>query len=277
MPKVRLENGVNIHYQRVGQGPDMVMIHGFTGNLAVWHLQIAPLLWDHYRMLSYDLRGHGHSDTPPAGYTADDMAEDLYQLLNALEIEQAILVGHSFGADIALYFAYHHPERVKEVVAIEAALPALNDLRSHGDWEGWSYWISVLEEAGFSVPPERRTDLNYLVRTSLSLPKKWGPLKGLPRDPERSLRLLDETTVGTDYSLIGSLTLDRISEIQPPVHLIYNDYSAFMDTYDYLREHLPSVQATLFPQSEWGHFGLLDQPDLVADYLLNLLIPRQSQ
>jgi pimeloyl-ACP methyl ester carboxylesterase len=271
MPKVSLSNGINIHYQRVGNGPEMVMIHGFTGNLAVWHLQIAPLLWDHYQMLTYDLRGHGHSDTPPTGYTADDMAEDLHQLLNALEIERASIVGHSFGADIALYFALHHPERVKEVVAIEAALPALNDLRSDEGWGGWSYWVSVLEEGGFPVPPERRNDLNYLVRTSLSLPKKWGPLKGLPRDPERSLRLLDETTVGTDYSLVGSLTLDRIPEIRTPVHLIYNDSSAFEGTYDYLRAHLPCVRATLFPQSEWGHFGLLDQPELVAAYLQGLL------
>lgn len=271
MPKSLLANGIKLHYQQVGQGPDMVMIHGLTGNLAVWHLQIAPLLWDDFRMLTYDLRGHGYSDTPPTGYTADDMTNDLRLLLDSLEIDQAILVGHSFGADIALYFAYHYPERVKSVVAIEAALPALISLRSREDWEGWDYWTGVLEQAGYPVPPEHHTDIDFLVRLSLSLPKEWGPLKGLPRDPMRSLRLLDTTTIGRDSQVVGSLTLDKIPSIQPLVDLVYNDGSAFLGTYDYLREHLPSVRPTLLPPSEWGHFGLLEQPKVVAQHLLDSL------
>ena len=51
--------GVRMHYQQVGEGPDLVMVHGITGNLAVWHLHIVPELADHFRMLTYDLRGHG--------------------------------------------------------------------------------------------------------------------------------------------------------------------------------------------------------------------------
>src|ERR1700694_3201933 len=77
MPKARLKSGLTLHYQQVGQGRDLVMVHGLTGNLAVWHLQILPLLWDDFRILTYDLRGHGYSDKPPTGYSADDMAADL--------------------------------------------------------------------------------------------------------------------------------------------------------------------------------------------------------
>src|SRR5271157_1556886 len=108
MPKTTLRSGLKIHYQRVGQGPDLVMIHGLTGNLAVWHLKIVPLLMDHFRILTYDLRGHGYSDMPPTGYTASDMAADLEQLMDALGVEQADLVGHSFGADTALYVAFRY-------------------------------------------------------------------------------------------------------------------------------------------------------------------------
>src|SRR5690348_12412845 len=145
MPKTTLRSGVTLHYQQVGQGPDMVMIHGLTGNLAVWHLKIAPMLWDHFRITTYDLRGHGYSDAPPTGYTPDDMAEDLSELMDALDIERAFLVGHSYGADVALYFAHRFPSRVREAVAIEAALPAMIHIRSREDWEGWSYWTDVLE------------------------------------------------------------------------------------------------------------------------------------
>ena len=92
---------------------------------------------------------------PPSGYTRDEMAEDLAELLDALEIERPPLVGHSYGADMALYFAHHRPVRVRRVVAIEAALPALISLRTHEEWEGWSYWAEVLEKSG--TPCRRST------------------------------------------------------------------------------------------------------------------------
>src|SRR3954453_475399 len=180
MPKALLESGLNLHYQRVGTGPDVGMIHGLTGNLAVWHLKIIPLLMDRFRLLTYGLRGHGYSDMPPTGYSATDMATDLEHLLDTLGIENADLVGHSYGADIALYFALLYPDRVRKVVAIEAAIPAMMHQRACEDWEGWDYWNEVLERSGHPVPPERRYDAGYLLRQSLLVPKKWGPLNGLP-------------------------------------------------------------------------------------------------
>src|SRR5438309_10541706 len=98
MPKVLIESGLTIHYQQVGQGPNLVMIHGLSGNLAVWHLKMVPLLRDHFRVLTYDMRGHGYSDIPPTGYSTSDMAEDLELLLDELGIESCYLVGHSYGA-----------------------------------------------------------------------------------------------------------------------------------------------------------------------------------
>ena len=132
---------------------------------------------------------------PPTGYSLDDMAEDLLELLDALEIERPVVVGHSYGADIALYLAAAHPERVAEVIAIEAALPALEQLRDHDAWVGWTYWVRALEQAGLEVPADQRSDLRYLIRATIDLPKQWGPLKGLPRNPKPLLRLLDETTL----------------------------------------------------------------------------------
>jgi pimeloyl-ACP methyl ester carboxylesterase len=273
MPKVTLPGGLKIHYQRVGQGPDLVMIHGLTGNLAVWHLKIVPLLSDHFRVLTYDLRGHGFSGMPPTGYTANDMAGDLEGLLNELEIERADIVGHSYGADTALYFALRNPERVRQVVAIEAALPALIDLRTRGDWVGWSYWAEVLEAAGLTVPPEKRCDTDYLLRLSLALPKKWGPLKGLPREPKAFLKLLDTTTLARDYESVGDLTLENVPKIEAATHLIYTDGTAFLDTQRYLQAHLPNARSILLPPSEWGHFGPLEQPEIVVGHLLDALAP----
>ncbi|MGH9225134.1 MAG: alpha/beta fold hydrolase [Acidimicrobiales bacterium] len=271
MPKVSVNGGVKLHYQQLGEGPDLVMIHGLTGNLAVWHLKILPLLADHFRCLTYDLRGHGYSDMPPTGYTPDDMAEDLLGLLDALGIERAYLVGHSFGADVALYLSLLHPDRVQEVVAIEAAIPATIYLRDRDDWEGWAYWSDLLEKSGFPVPPERRTDVEYLLRLSLQVPKKWGPLAGLPRNADRVVRLIDTTRVVEEAGLVGSLTVEAIPTVTTPVTLLYSESSAFASTQHYLAEHLANAKTVGLPPTEWGHFGPLEQPEVVAQNILDLL------
>jgi pimeloyl-ACP methyl ester carboxylesterase len=271
MAKVTLPNGVRLHYQRIGEGPDLVMVHGLTGNLAVWHLHMLPVLAEHFNVLTYDLRGHGLSDTPPSGYSADAMAEDLLQLLDVLEIERPWIAGHSYGADIALYFALLHPARVREVIAIEAALPALEQSRRHDGWVGWSYWANALEEAGHEVPEEKRSDLRYMIRATIDLPKQWGPLKGLPRNPKPLLKLLDETSLPEEYRQVGSLTLDRVGAIETPVVLLYADQSAFHDTFEHLRQNLPNVDPVLMPRTEWGHFGPLEQPDVVAEQIMGRL------
>lgn len=272
MTKVTVSNDVKIHCQQIGDGPDLVMIHGLTGNLAVWHLKIVPMLWDRFRILTYDLRGHGYSDVPAQGYSADAMAGDLLELLDALDIERASVVGHSFGGDVALYFAYHHPERVDAVVAIEAAVPAMMHLRARDDWQGWEYWTDVLERSGKRVPPERRADAGYLLRASLSLPKKWGPLRGLPRNPKPFLRLVEETSLTADFEEVGALTLDRIPDIRVPVFLMYTERSAFIETHDHLLEHLPDAHSILLPRTEWGHFGPLEQPDVVGEHIRSSLL-----
>jgi pimeloyl-ACP methyl ester carboxylesterase len=276
MPKVVLSSGLKVHYQQVGDGPDVVMVHGLTGNLAVWHLHIVPALSRRFRILTYDLRGHGYTDVPPTGYSPDAMATDLLQLLDALDIECPVVIGHSYGADIALYLAARHPERVRRVFAIEAALPAMEHVRRDDGWVGWSYWVAALERAGLAVPAERRADLRYLMRATVDLPKKWGPLKGLPRKPRPLLRLLEETTLPEDYRRIGTLTLDRVATIRTPVVLLYADRSAFLDTFAYLRAHLPDVDPVLLPRTEWGHFGPLEQPEVVAEEIAARLAPAEA-
>jgi pimeloyl-ACP methyl ester carboxylesterase len=271
MPKTVLRNGVRLHHITLGEGPDLVLVHGITGNLAVWHLQMVSFLYDRFRVLTYDLRGHGYSDMPETGYDADTMAEDLLLLLDALEIERPVIVGHSYGADIALYFAHSYPERVSQVVAIEGALPALVGARNRDDWEGWDYWVEMLERSGRQVPRERRSDVVYLLKASLEVPKRWGPLNGLPRNPEPYLRLVDETTIARDYERVGSLPLKAVPEIETPVTLVWTAGSAFMGTHDFLVDALPNVRSVLLPQTEWGHFGPLEQPEAVAAEIVGAL------
>ena len=111
-----LANGIQLHYQQFGKGPHLVMVHGITGNLAIWYLEIVPALMGEYRITTYDLRGHGYSEAPPTNYTTADHANDLKHLLDVLGIERAHIMGHSFGADVALNFTILFPERVDRLV-----------------------------------------------------------------------------------------------------------------------------------------------------------------
>ena len=77
MPKVSA-NGLNFHYQQSGAGPDVILIHGVTGDLSIWFLcQAMGTLGQSFRVTAYDLRGHGYSDLAKSGYTSAELAATL--------------------------------------------------------------------------------------------------------------------------------------------------------------------------------------------------------
>ena len=258
-------NGIELHYQQFGNGSHVVMIHGITGNLAIWHLEIVPALMSEHRMTTYDLRGHGYSDVPPAGYTTADHAADLMELLDHLGIERAHVIGHSFGADIALHFTILYPERVDKLVLVEPAIAALLHLRQHEDWVGWKYWREKLESGGVTVPPEKWYDVEYLVRASVSMPMLFGFRKGRARRAAPLVRLMNTTTAATDYCDVGGMTLEKIRAMSHETLVLYGEDSVFTGTYDYLRDHLPNATCHLMPGSE--HFGPIERPELLLTYV----------
>jgi pimeloyl-ACP methyl ester carboxylesterase len=266
MPKVRAGD-IDLHYLAVGRGPDVVLLHGLLGNLAVWHLNMVPGLRRHFRVTTLDLRGHGYSDVTPTGYTTENLAGDLEAALDGLGIERTFLVGHSFGADVCLHFALLHPERVSRIVAVEPGLAALVHQRKDREWEGWRYWISKLEEVGLTVPPDKRADLDYLLDLSLQTPKFYGPARGLPRNREPLIRLIRNTTLMKDYEDPGSLTLDAVGRIATPTFLIYGENSHFLRSYEHLRQALPNCIGTLLAGGE--HFGPLERPEELTQHILS--------
>jgi pimeloyl-ACP methyl ester carboxylesterase len=274
MPKM-LANGISFHYQQIGEGPDVVMIHGLTGNLAIWHLEIIPALMDRYRFTTYDLRGHGYSDMPPTEYRTVDHAGDLSNLLDKLGIESAYIVGHSFGADIALHFTILYPQRVRRLILIEPGIQALADLRETRDWVGWEYWRQKLSTGGVTVPPDKWYDAEYLVRQSIRIPKIFGFRKGMQRRSAPLIKLMDTTTAARDYVDESGMTLEKIAEVQKHTLVVYGEDSVFLGTYDYLKANLRNCTPLLIPESE--HYGPLEQPaaliEAVSEFLPREYVP----
>jgi 3-oxoadipate enol-lactonase len=111
MENVRCE-GSNICYSDQGKGEVIVLLHGFCGSAEYWE-KVIPGLTANYRVIAPDLRGHGASDAPLGAYTIEQMADDVLSLLNALEIPECYLLGHSLGGYITLSFAQRHASRLK--------------------------------------------------------------------------------------------------------------------------------------------------------------------
>lgn len=264
-----LVNGIHLHYQQFGEGPNVVMIHGITGNLAIWHLEIVPALMSEYRITTYDLRGHGYSDVPPTGYTTRDHATDLKHLLDTLGIERAYIVGHSFGADVALHFTILYPERVDRLVLVEPGIAALTFLRESEDWIGWKYWRDKLALGGVTIPSEKWYDVEYLVRASVAVPMLFGFRKGRARRAGPLVRLMETTTAAKDYCELGGMTLDKINEVPHPMLVLYGEDSVFLGTYEYLRDNLANSTCILMAGSE--HFGPVERPELLLQYMRTFL------
>lgn len=114
--------GLRIHAEVMGSGPDLVMIHGSNGNTRDLSFVLAPILADHFRVILLDRPGLGYSDPAPAG--AEDIAGQAQLLMRAavqLGAERPIVLGHSYGGAVALAWAVHHPDRLAALVPVAAA------------------------------------------------------------------------------------------------------------------------------------------------------------
>ncbi|MEQ1507956.1 MAG: alpha/beta fold hydrolase, partial [Myxococcota bacterium] len=117
---------MSTHVVTLGAGPPVVAIHGLLlGSVAQWYFTLGPALAARHRVVMYDLPGHGLSSTRPGGYGLATLAADLERLLAELDgpADVVDLVGHSWGALVALTFAQAHPARVRRLVVIDPPLP----------------------------------------------------------------------------------------------------------------------------------------------------------
>ena len=118
-------NDIQIAYDDQGTGaPTLILLHGLTANRRSFDGLLAAGLADGRRVVRVDLRGRGDSDKPETGYHMRDHAADVLGLLDALDTQRPVLVGHSFGGLLALYLALHHPERIAKIAILDVGLQA---------------------------------------------------------------------------------------------------------------------------------------------------------
>jgi pimeloyl-ACP methyl ester carboxylesterase len=249
MPKL-MANGLNFHYQQAGSGPDVILIHGVTGDLSIWFLcEAMGVLARSFSVTAFDLRGHGYSDVPRDGYTSADQAGDVLAIMDGLGIERAALVGHSFGAVIATHAAVLYPGRIDGLVLSDPSFPALRHLENLSRWGHWQNFREEAAQAGVTLSDEHWYDLGRFFDQVLHLDGerllRFRQAVGLPGF-NRLLRLA-HTTCGDDAKAIAGLTESLIQSVTQPVLAIFGEHSPFLATALYLGQHLAHCVNRLVP------------------------------
>jgi pimeloyl-ACP methyl ester carboxylesterase len=112
-------HGHRVTYRRGGSGPALLLLHGVTDSSATWE-GVAPFLAGHFTLIAPDLLGHGESATPRGDYSLGAHASGARDVLTALGIDHATIVGHSLGGGVAMQFAYQFPERCERLVLVSS-------------------------------------------------------------------------------------------------------------------------------------------------------------
>src|ERR1700739_3252421 len=116
-------NGTRLHLATMGEGPLVLLLHGFPEFWWTWRTQLVTLAAAGYRAVAVDLRGYGDSDKPPRGYDLMTAAADIAGLIRALGEANAVVVGHDWGGLTAWTLAAYFPKAVRRLAVVSMAHP----------------------------------------------------------------------------------------------------------------------------------------------------------
>ncbi|GAB4482671.1 MAG: hypothetical protein Kow00124_31680 [Anaerolineae bacterium] len=124
-------NDLRLHYRDWGgRGWPILLLHGLSSTGHIWDL-VAPLLVEEGRVIALDLRGHGLSDKPEGEYSFEQVGGDVLGVIRALGFTRPLLVGHDWGANVALWLGAHHGDEIGGVIMIDGGIVDLGIL----SWE----------------------------------------------------------------------------------------------------------------------------------------------
>jgi pimeloyl-ACP methyl ester carboxylesterase len=259
--------------------PRLVLIHGLVmDSHASFYLSIAPALARHAGVLLYDLRGHGRSEQPPTGYTMADMVADLWGVLDGsgLAATPVVLVGNSYGGQIAMRAASERPERVRALVLIDpqSGIPdftkELADIlavepeeRDRRAYELFARWLAEHAAAREPAAPDAQAE----VRRSETIDDVMRHRKQR-RSPgvRTAVGLAGDTTLVADLARETPISDAEVARIRCPVLAVYGERSELRQDEERFRRLLPQLEVAVVPGM--GHTVLLEAPNPLRDAIL---------
>lgn len=231
--------GARIWYAEFGKGRPIVLLHGGLGNSGNWGYQVPALIENGYRIIVIDSRGHGKSTRDGCAYSYELMARDLKAVLDALDIEEAGLVGWSDGAVVALIFADFYPERVAGVF----------------------YFGCNMDPNGAL----EMIELGPLVMACFN--RHRADYERLSQNPEGFDELVEAVTLMQKTQ--PNYSEDDLKKISVPVIIVHSEFDEFIkeDHSRYLARTIPNAEFLLL--RDVSHFAPLQKPGLFNEVLIN--------
>ena len=255
-----LSTGPRLHYAERGdpKGEAIVFLHGYSDSWFSFS-RVLPLLASSYRAFALTQRGHGDSDKPECCYTPEDFAADVDAFMDAVEVEEATIVGASTGALFAQRVALSYPRRVSRLILIGAQTPANEAIL------GLRKEVQALEDP---VPPEF---VRGFQESTIYQPV---PQEFLDTVVSESLKL--PARVWRDYMEGAVLSIDHdyvlpLGEIYVPTLILWGEQDPLFPREEQERLAGAIPQATLKVYPETGHAVHWDQPEWVVRDLVEFM------
>ena len=251
----------SVFYREQGEGPPVVLLHGFLCDSRAWEPQLRNLS-DRYEVVAWDAAGAGASDDPLETFTITDWAEDLARLLDALTLEEAHIVGLSWGGLVAQAFVGRYPSRVRSLV--------LSD--TYAGWKG-------------SLPADavEKRLARCLAESELApaeLVERWVPMEFFTEDVSDEVTSTMADIVSGFHplgfrlmarSLAENDTMSLLSTIRVPTLLLWgeSDQRSPLEVAERFRDAIPDAELAVIPAA--GHVSNMEQPDLFTSHVRRFL------
>ncbi len=272
--------GAEIHLVHRGNGPPLLLLHGYPQTHAMWH-RVAPELADRFHVVCPDLRGYGDSSKPPstpdhAPYSKRAMARDMVDVMGSLGYSEFSVAGHDRGGRVAHRLALDHPAAVQRACVLDIA-PTLHMFKTADQAfaTGYYHWFFLIQSDRL---PEHMIGLDPAYYLGEKL-RRWSA-PGAEFAPEAVAEYLrcfsDPATIHAtceDYRAAATIDLEHDTEdldrkVQCPLLVLWGEHGFVHRRYDVLavwRDRAEQVQGRALPS---GHFVPEEAPGAVRDELL---------
>lgn len=245
--------GIELHVEQRGAGsPALCFLHYWGGSSRTWRYVVDALASD-FRTVAIDQRGWGQSDAPESGYTLADLADDAQAVIEHLDLEHYILVGHSMGGKVSQLIASRRPRGLVGLVLIAPAPPSPMALPRHvrlSMVQAYATRESVIATVEQVLAPERLdpTDLEVVIADSLA---------GAPEARAAWPLVMSQEDITA-----------AVTAIEVPVIVLSGERDRVDPPQVLRREVLPRIpQATLYVLPHVGHLAPIQAPGEVADLI----------
>lgn len=248
MPTIN-RDGVNIYYEEHGSGPAVVLSHGYSATSQMWNGQL-PALADKYRVITWDMRGHGQTDSPddPAAYSEAATCDDLAAILRHLGIESAVIGGLSLGGYMSLAFNLAHPEMTRALMLFDTGPGYKNPVGREAWNETARKRAEIFEAKGLDA-------LGGSAEVRVSTHRS---AKGLALAARGMLAQFD------------SRVIESLPYIAVPALVLVGDKDTpFLGGTDYMAAKIPNARKVVIENA--GHASNIDQPAAFNEAVLSFL------